>query len=73
MVKEDFVTFVSEFHSNGWLVRGANNTFLTLIPKVENPVKLNEFRPISFIGCMYKVLAKILANRLKKVVNKVIS
>nr|KYP72270.1 Transposon TX1 uncharacterized [Cajanus cajan] len=34
--------------------------------------KMEEYRPISLIGCMYKVLAKVLANRMKKVIGKVI-
>ena len=50
-----------------------NNAFIVLIPKIENPVKLNDFRPISLIGCMYKALSKILANRLKRMIQKVIA
>lgn len=69
MLKGDFITFFLEFHSNRSLVKGSNSSFITLIPKVEeNPVKLKEFRSISLIGCMYNVLAKLLANRLRKVV-----
>lgn len=44
-----------------------------MIPKVNSPLGLNDFRPISLIGCMYKVLSKVLAVRLKKVLSKVIS
>jgi hypothetical protein len=73
VIKVDFQRFISEFHTNGRITRGANSAFITLIPKVENPVKLNEFRPISLIGCMYKVLSKILENRLKGVAQKLIS
>ena len=39
---------------------------------MENPQCLNEFRPISLVECMYKIVAKILSNRLKKVLHKVI-
>ncbi|GKU96042.1 hypothetical protein SLEP1_g9323 [Rubroshorea leprosula] len=37
------------------------------VPDVDNPQRLEEYRPISLIGVMYKILAKLLANRLKKV------
>lgn len=37
-----------------------------------NPQSLEEYRPISLIGCMYKIVAKLLANRLKKVMSFII-
>nr|GEX57649.1 hypothetical protein [Tanacetum cinerariifolium] len=52
---------------------GYNASFITLIPKVTDPVGLNDYRPISLIGCSYKVIAKVLANRLKVVIPKIIS
>jgi len=61
--------FTSEFHRNGRLLKGINNTFIDLIAKVDNPQSLNEFRPIALVGCLYKILAKILANRLRKFMN----
>jgi hypothetical protein len=72
-LKEDFMQFVLEFHRNGRLTKGVNATFIVLIPKVESPQRLNDFRPISLVGCMYKVLAKILANRLRAVIGSVVS
>lgn len=48
-------------------------TYIDLIPKVNNPQRLNDFRPISLVGCLYKVLAKVLANRLKSVMGSVVS
>jgi len=46
--------------------------FITLIPKCKSPLKLGDFRPISLVGCIYKIVTKILVNRLKKVLFKVI-
>ncbi|GJW56284.1 reverse transcriptase domain, reverse transcriptase zinc-binding domain protein [Tanacetum coccineum] len=52
--------------------RGCNSSFVTIIPKVAYPIGLGDFRPISLIGCYYKILAKILAERVKKVVGEVV-
>ncbi|GAU50741.1 hypothetical protein TSUD_99110 [Trifolium subterraneum] len=67
-IKGDFMRFLLEFYSNGQLVKGSNCTFIALIPKVVNPQRIADYRPISLVGCMYKVLAKVLANRLKSVI-----
>nr|GEV35036.1 RNA-directed DNA polymerase, eukaryota, reverse transcriptase zinc-binding domain protein [Tanacetum cinerariifolium] len=40
---------------------------------LEDPTNINEYRPISLIGCRYKVIAKVLANRLQQVVHSVVS
>lgn len=50
-----------------------NNTFLALIPKKENPSKWEEFKPISLCNMTYKLLSKIMANRLKKLLPVIIS
>jgi len=54
-LKDDIMRFVAEFHRNGKLAKGINTTFIVLIPKVDNPQSLNEFRPISLVGSMYKI------------------
>jgi DUF1009 family protein len=72
-VKDDFMRFLFEFHSNRKLVKGSNCTFIVLIPKISNPQRVSDFRPISLVGCLYKVLAKVLANRLRAVISKIIS
>ena len=61
-----------EFHANGVFPRGSNASFITLIPKLKDPQNLCEYRPISLIGCVYKIVAKLLANRLKKVMPNII-
>ena len=65
--------FLKEFHEHGRFVRSLNSTFLVLIPKNPGAEDLRGFRPISLVGGLYKLLAKVLANRLKKVVGKVVS
>nr|KYP47550.1 Transposon TX1 uncharacterized [Cajanus cajan] len=72
IMKRDIMRFVEEFHTNGKLPSGTNSSFIALIPKVADPQELGKFRPISLVGCMYKIIAKILARRLKKVLQDVI-
>ena len=57
-----------------WLNSGTlNHTFITLIPKKKNPSLVLEYRPISLCNVHYKIFAKVLANRLKKFLNSVIT
>ena len=72
-IKGDVMRFISEFHRNGILSRGINTTFIALIPKVDSPQRLNDFRPIALVGCLYKILSKVLANRLRLVIGPVVS
>ena len=65
--------FLKEFHEHGRFVRSLNSTFLVLIPKKTGAGDLRDFRLISLVGGLYKLLAKVLANKLKKVVGKVVS
>ncbi|KAJ0450527.1 putative RNA-directed DNA polymerase [Helianthus annuus] len=69
----DFVNVLNEFFLTGSVSRGCASSFITLIPKVKDPSDLNEFRPISLVGAINKVISKVLANRLKKVISSVIS
>lgn len=73
MVKSDIVDFFKEFHRKGVLPKAFVASFITLIPKNDNPQGLGEYRPICLIGSIYKILAKVLANRIKKVLVSLIS
>lgn len=72
VIKKDLMRAISWFHDKGEISKGCNASFVTLVPKVQNPVGLGEFRPISLIGSYYKVVAKVLARRLKRVVGKLV-
>ena len=72
ILKEDVVLAVKDFAGNDSWPRGSNASFLCLIPKVENPQQLGEFRPISLVGCLYKIISKALSLLLKKVIGKII-
>ena len=59
--------------NSGSSLKSINHTFITLIPKVKNPERVSEFRPISLCNVIYKIISKVLANRLKPILNDIIS
>ncbi|GKA39306.1 RNA-directed DNA polymerase, eukaryota, reverse transcriptase zinc-binding domain protein, partial [Tanacetum coccineum] len=73
IIKKDLHNFIISFFASCDMPYGANSSFLTLIPKGSNPTLITDFRPISLIGIHYKIIAKILANRLSKVIDKIVS
>jgi len=73
VIKTDFMRVFWDFHSQSKFVKSVNATFIALIPKKSGVVDLKDFRPISLVSGVYKIIAKVLANRLKKVVEKIIA
>ncbi|GJU96537.1 putative RNA-directed DNA polymerase, eukaryota, reverse transcriptase zinc-binding domain protein [Tanacetum coccineum] len=73
IIKKDLHDFINSFFTSCDIPYGANSSFFTLIPKVNNHTLITDFRPISLIGIHYKIIAKILANRLSKVIHKIVS
>lgn len=78
VIKTNVMKWLEEFHWNGKDVNGLNSSFIVLIPKKKKKKKdeatnLSNFRPISLIGCLYKILAKVLAAILCKVMESVIA
>nr|GEX76808.1 RNA-directed DNA polymerase, eukaryota [Tanacetum cinerariifolium] len=73
IVGNDVILAVKEFFSTGSILNGCNPSFIALIPKVLDAKLLNDFRPISLVGCQYKIISKILANRLSYVMDNIIS
>ncbi|GJY96199.1 RNA-directed DNA polymerase, eukaryota, reverse transcriptase zinc-binding domain protein [Tanacetum coccineum] len=60
----DLFDAVSYFFFHGSFPKGGNSSFIALIPKIQDAKMVKDFRPISLIGSLYKIIAKILANRL---------
>ncbi|GJY05409.1 RNA-directed DNA polymerase, eukaryota [Tanacetum coccineum] len=62
-MSQDIILDVKHFDSFAFIPKGCNLSLITLIPKTDDPLVIGDFRPISIIGCHYKIIAKILANR----------
>ena len=72
-VKEEVLDMFKEFYEQNSFIKSLNNTFLGLLPKKGGVEDLGDYRPNSLLGGLYKLLAKVLTNRLKKVIGKVVS
>eukprot|EP00268_Persea_americana_P006961 TRINITY_DN12535_c1_g1_i3.p1 TRINITY_DN12535_c1_g1~~TRINITY_DN12535_c1_g1_i3.p1 ORF type:complete len:154 (-),score=24.89 TRINITY_DN12535_c1_g1_i3:50-511(-) len=73
MLKKDILAVMDEFHQRGKLSKGLGASFMVLIPKKAGELTIKDYRPISLIGSIYKILAKVLAGRIKNVLQDIIS
>ncbi|GJW97936.1 RNA-directed DNA polymerase, eukaryota [Tanacetum coccineum] len=73
VIGPDFCEAVEHFFKQGSFSKGCNSSFIALIPKVLDAKFVNDYRPISLIGCIYKVVTKILASRLAMVIAGLVS
>ena len=72
MIKDDLVRVFAEFHSSRIINQNTNASFIVLLPKKCKSKKISDFRPISPITCLYKVIAKVLSGRLRGVLHETI-
>jgi hypothetical protein len=73
VIEVDIMAFFGEVFEYCKFEKSLNATFISLIPKKVNALNVRDFRPISLIGSVYKILAKVLANRLALVLDGIIS
>ena len=71
-LKEDVMGAVHSFHETGILPKGCNASFIALVPKVKDPTTIDQYRPISLVGAIYKIITKVMSNRIKTVLPMVI-
>lgn len=72
IVKHDIYEIVHSFWATSQLPQGCNVAYIALIPKIDNPTNFKDFRPISMVGCIYKIIAKLMAKRLQKIMGTLI-
>lgn len=72
IVEHEVLNFFKEFQDQGSFEKSLNATFIALIPKKTGAHKIKDFRPINLVGSIYKLLVKVLANRLRMVLDKVV-
>ncbi|KAL2240826.1 UNVERIFIED_CONTAM: hypothetical protein Sindi_0723800 [Sesamum indicum] len=73
IVGQEVTSAVLDFFTTGRILKQINTTLLALIPKVHSPTSVSDFRPISCCNVLYKIIAKLLVQRLSEVLNKLIS
>jgi hypothetical protein len=72
IIKEDFYHLCQDFYNSTISLQAINNSLITLVPKVNNPRNARDFRPISLLNSVLKLITKLLANRLQLVILKLI-
>lgn len=73
IIEKDVVRFIEDFFITSHFPKGCNSSFIAWIPKITSSKFVFDFRPISMIGCQYKIIRKLLDNRLSSVIGGCVS
>lgn len=68
IIKQDFYKLCNEFHEGKISLESLNYGYIMLIPKNHSLESVNDYRPITLLNCCLKLITKLLANRLQKVI-----
>ena len=72
-IKGEVMFVFKDFFVSSKFVKSLNSTFIVMVPKKEGADDFKDFRPISLVGSLYKLIAKVLGNRLKKVMSRLVN
>ncbi|GKA70985.1 RNA-directed DNA polymerase, eukaryota, reverse transcriptase zinc-binding domain protein [Tanacetum coccineum] len=73
VVGRDVCEAIKEFFKNGKMLGEVNATLITLVPKSNTPIKVSDYRLIACCNVLYKIISKILTNRIKGALCKLVN
>lgn len=71
-MSKDILDGVHSFFNNGHILKEWNHTYITLIPKISNPVEVGDFRPIILCNMVYNIVSKFLTIRLRSILPDIV-
>jgi hypothetical protein len=72
IIRGDMYKLCQDFFHHQADLKSINHSFITLVPKKDNPESVNDFRPISLLNSSIKLISKLLANRLQSIALKIV-
>lgn len=69
----DLLKLIDFFFTGGCKLHNINFSWIVLIPKVQSPSSIKEFRPIYLLNCVYKIIMKLMTSRLAEVIGSLVS
>ena len=72
IIGQNMIEAVMEFFTTGKIFRNLNSNFMVLIPKQESTASLDKFRPIVMGNFIFKIITKIIADRLNTIIGRII-
>ncbi|KAF7831611.1 reverse transcriptase [Senna tora] len=73
VVGDQVVSSIMEFLNGNGSIEGLNETNIVIIPKVDKPESVKQYRPISLCNFSYKIVFKVMVNRLKNILPRIVS
>lgn len=73
IVAEDVFKAVLQFFSQGWILPNMNSNLVVLIPKFQGPDMIEHYRPTALVNFQFKIITKVMADRLALVAPKIIT
>ncbi|GAU38423.1 hypothetical protein TSUD_396030 [Trifolium subterraneum] len=73
IVSSDVINAVFEFFTSSWILPGFNSNIIALLPKTPDATSIDQYRPIAMANFKFKIISKILADRLASIMPSLIS
>jgi hypothetical protein len=73
IVSTDVINAVLEFFTSSWILPGYNSNIIALLPKSPDASSIDQYRPIAMANFKFKIISKILADRLASIMPSIVS